>query len=88
MIALDTTAIIDLFKGVEDLKRKLTSMREPLCATRMSYVELMFGIDPENKKHLDEERYYDEFFQTIKVFELDADAAKTASRTHWSLKQD
>ena len=65
MIGLDTSAIIDIFKGSENIKKFLESNREPLAATIISYLELYFGLDPINSKHSDEARYYDEFFEDV-----------------------
>ena len=85
MIGLDTTAVIDLFKGVDAVKQVLSKTGEPLCATRVTYLELMFGIDP--RRHKEEEQFYDAFFSTIYALELDASACKQAGRIFQELKQ-
>ena len=76
-----------LFKGVAEIKKVMESANEPFCVTRMTYLELIFGIDPENKKHLEEEKYYDDFFTTLPTFELTDLACKKASRLFWTLKK-
>ena len=57
MIGLDTSAIIDIFKGNQNIKLFLNGNKEPLAATIMSYLELFFGINPENPNHVEEGRY-------------------------------
>ena len=52
MIGLDTSAIIDIFKGDKSIKLILEKNREPLAATIMSYLELSFGLDLENPNML------------------------------------
>jgi len=85
MIGLDTTAMIDLFKGVDSIKQVLNKNKEALCATRVTYLELMFGIDP--AKHKDEEAFYDAFYSTVYALELDAESCKKAGRLFQELKQ-
>ena len=40
MIGLDTSAIIDLFKGEEKIREVLEAHKEPVAATILSYLEL------------------------------------------------
>ena len=84
MIGLDTTAIIDLFKGDEGIKKFIKNNKEPFSATILSYAELMFGI--KDKKHQEEEEFYDDFFTEVYSFDLTKDACKMASRLHNDLK--
>ena len=87
MIGLDTNAIIDLFKGKNEIKRILSETEEPLVATQMSYLELQFGLNPEERTHQMEEKYYDEFFKTVMMLELTSHACKKAAEIHWRLKK-
>lgn len=87
MIGLDTNAIIDLFKGKNEIKKVLSETEEPLVATQMSYLELQFGLNPEERAHQMEEKYYDEFFKTVMMFELTNHACKKAAEIHWKLKK-
>lgn len=87
MIGLDTNAIIDLFKGKNEIKKVLSEIEEPLTATQMSYLELQFGLDPEEKRHKMEQVYYDEFFKTIRVLGLTDYSCKKAAEIHWKLKK-
>jgi len=85
MIALDTTAIIDLFKGVDTLGKVLKNTKEPFVTTQLNYLELMFGID--GKRHNNEESFYDKFFRDIVVYNLSNNSSKRASEIYHRLKK-
>ncbi len=87
MIGLDTSAIIDIFKGSESIKEILLTINEPLIVTEISYLELMFGLDLKNLKHKREEKYYDEFFQSFLTLNLNNKACKKASEIFYDLKK-
>lgn len=87
MIGLDTTAIIDLFKGNQGIKEFLEKNKEPLASTMFNYLELQFGLDHENKKHIEESRYYEELFESIYAIELTKNACEKASQISWKLKK-
>jgi tRNA(fMet)-specific endonuclease VapC len=84
MIGLDTTAIIDLFKGDPGIKKFIKDNKEPFSVTILSYAELMFGLNENNKT---EEEYYDDFFSEIYSFDLNKDSCKIASKLKYSLKK-
>lgn len=86
MIGLDTCTIIDLFQGDDNLIELIKFLDEEVCLSKTSYFELVFGINPRNKKHLNEEKYYDKIFQNLKVFSLDLNSLKKASRMFWRIK--
>ncbi len=88
MIGLDTSAIIDIFKGEKKIKKFLENNREPLAATIISYLELFFGLNPEDFKYNEEEKYYDEFFKSLYNIDLTKDSCKEASKIFWNLKSD
>jgi len=80
MIGLDSSAIIDFFKGDEKLKKLINDVEDSLAANQIVYLELMFGIDFDNISHLNEERFYDNFFDSLIVFDLDKNAGKKSSK--------
>lgn len=88
MIGLDTSAIIDIFKGNKNIKEFLNSNKEPLAATIMSYLELFFGLNHENPKHVTESSYYREFFKNIYNIDLTKDSCEEASKIFWNLKKE
>ena len=88
MIGLDTSAIIDIFKGDKDIKEFLDSNTEPLAATIVSYLELFFGLNPKDPKHGKESEYYKEFFKSLYNIDLTKDSCELASEIFWSLKKE
>lgn len=88
MIGLDTSAIIDIFKGEEKIKQFLENNKEPLAVTVMSYLELFFGLNPENPKHAVEANYYREFFKSVYNVNLSKDSCEESSEIFWNLKKE
>lgn len=88
MIGLDTTAIIDIFKGEPKIKEFLDGNKEPLAVGIMSYLELFFGLNPDNSKHTMEGKYYGEFFRGLYNIDLTKESCEEASRIFWTLKKE
>ena len=88
MIGLDTSAIIDIFKGEPEIKKFLELNKAPLAATIMSYLELFFGLDFENAQHTKEAQYYRDFFDDVYCMDLTKESCEKASDILWRLKKD
>ncbi len=88
MIGLDTSAIIDLFKGESKAQAFFEKNKELYVTTIISYLELFFGIDPENKKHSIEAEYYRNFFEDNQIIGLSEDSCEEASKILWRLKKE
>ena len=88
MIGLDTSAIIDIFKGELEIKKFLELNKEPLAATILSYLELFFGLDFENAQHTKEAQYYRDFFDDVYCMDLTKESCERASNILWRLKKD
>ena len=88
MLGLDTTAIIDIFKGEPKIKGFLEVNKEPLAVAIMSYLELFFGINPEDTNHIMEGKYYGEFFRGLYNIDLTKESCEEASRIYWTLKKE
>lgn len=88
MIGIDTTVIVDLFRGLPEIRKKLENLNQPLCVTRLTYLELMFGLDITKDEHKKEATYYDEFFKAIQLFELDQKSCKKAGEIYQTLKKN
>ena len=88
MIGLDTSAIIDIFKGDERIKKILENNKEPMAATIISYLELFFGLNPENPKHETEGEYYSEFFKSLYNIDLSKDTCEESSKIFWRLRKE
>ena len=87
MIGLDTSAIIDLFKKDLSLIKFLEETDDKVYLNQISYLELMFGMDFESKKHLSEEEYYDSLFANSLVLELNNSSCKAAGKILIRLKK-
>ena len=87
MIGIDTSALIDLGKGNESIKQIIENLEEPIAFNRLSYLELMFGINPENKAHKKEEDFYDTLFEESLCLELNKESSKKATQILHELKK-
>ena len=87
MIGLDTSSVIDFFKGDDSLKELLESVNEPIVVNQIIYLEAMFGLDSDNKKHNNEELFYDDLFNSLINFELDSSASKKSANIFWELRK-
>jgi len=85
MIGLDTTAVIDLFRGDPGMKKFLEKNKEPLATSMLNYLEIHFGIDPEVDQ--EEADYYEQFFHDTYFLDLTGQACRRASALHWSLRK-
>lgn len=87
MIGLDTSAIIDIMKGNNDIKALIEKNQEDFAATMMSYLELSFGLDIDNKKHKNEEEKCDELFKRMNTFNFNKASCKKSAEIFWQLKK-
>lgn len=74
MIILDTSFLIDLFKGE---RRTLSILDSDVATTIITYHEILSGI--KHKKAKKEEMFFRRFFSKIKILEFDLNAAERSS---------
>lgn len=74
MIVLDTSALIDFFRGVEKTRE---FMNNDVATTVMTYYEIFSGV--KHRKARKEERFFRRFFSEIDVLDFDLKAAEEAS---------
>ena len=86
MIALDTDALIDLFRGEESLRKALDALSGPFCTSIINFQELMFGLDFSNPSHRSEEQFYEEILDSLFLFPLSKETSKKASMVFWELR--
>jgi len=86
MIGLDTTALIDLFRGDKKIEDLLFRIDEEIILNHIIYLELMFGLDLKDAKHKDEEKFYNDIFSSYKVLNLSFKASKKSSEILKELK--
>lgn len=88
MIALDTTAIIDLFLKDVNIKKLIEEQESAIFTTRLNYHEIILGLDLEsNAKHQQQYSFFEPFFRTLIILELDTLACHEASRINWFLRK-
>lgn len=85
MIALDSTALIDIYKGDFGLVKVLENFEEDLLTTIVNYQEIIFGLNPENKKYMEEDYFYENLFKNLNVLNLSKESIKEASSIFWDL---
>ncbi len=88
MIGLDTTAIIDLYKGNDAIRKLIETLKEPFAVNYIIYLELMYGLDLTKDKHKNEEEYYDELANSLFNFGLDKKACKKSAEISWKLGKE
>ena len=88
MIGLDTTAIIDILNDDNALKKVFGDLTEPIVTNRISYLEIMFGIDSKSGKFSEENQLYDNLFDSMDLFELDVESCKKATEIFWKLRKE
>ena len=75
MILLDTTFLIDYFRGRADLEHLVEN--ETGVTTTLNYHEIMTGIKRSKSKH--EERFFKTFFTKIDLLDFTTQAAEESS---------
>ena len=74
MIVFDTSALIDLFRGKNEI---LNSVDEDMVSTAVSYHEIYVGI--KRQKARAEEKFFRRLFSDIKILDLDIASAERSS---------
>lgn len=74
MIVLDTSSLIDFFRGEEKARE---FMDDDVTTTVISYYEILSGI--KHRKARKEEQFFRRFFSEIEVLDFDRKAAEEAS---------
>ena len=74
MIVFDTSALIDLFRGKNEI---LQSVDDDMVSTAVSYHEIYVGI--KRQKARAEEKFFRRLFSDIKILDLDIASAKRSS---------
>ena len=74
MIILDTSALIDLFRGGNEIRKIVDG---DVASTAINYHEIYVGIKHHKAKA--EERFFRRFFSDIKILDLDRSSAESSS---------
>ena len=74
MIVLDTSALIDLFRGGEEIRKMVDG---DVASTAINYHEIYVGIKRNKAKA--EERFFTRFFSDTKILDLDRASAEMSS---------
>ena len=87
MIGIDTSAIIDLFRGNREIAALLEKIEDSVVLNQISYLELMFGLDFVNNSRKAEEEFYDRLFSTYPTLDLNNQSCKEASKVFMALRK-
>jgi tRNA(fMet)-specific endonuclease VapC len=74
LIVLDTSALIDLFRGGEAIRKVLG---DDIASTAVNYHEIFAGI--KHKKAKSEERFFRRFFSDIRILDFNLAASERSS---------
>lgn len=85
MIGLDTCTIIDYFRNNLNLKKLMDSIGDIFVSTTINYWEIKGGLNPKDKNYIDENKYFEDFFKDIIIFDFDKNSVRISSETFWEL---
>ena len=88
MIGLDSSAMIDFYRGEDSLKDVLFDLNEQAAINIISYLEVMHGLDFNDKKHKQEEEFYDIMAENLVNLDLDKIACKKSAEIKNQLKKE
>lgn len=75
MIVMDTSALIDFFRGAAEAREFLD---DELATTVVTYHEILTGVKHRRARRV--ERFFRRFFSQVDVLDLDREAAEESSR--------
>lgn len=87
MIGLDSSALIDLFRGEMGIRDLFKNLDDKLFTTYLNYFEILTGINLENESHQEEFKYFENLFQEIILLNLSKESCKSSSSIFWDLKK-
>jgi predicted nucleic acid-binding protein len=87
MIGLDTSALVDLFRGEESIKKLFSQLDEEAVSTYINYFELMVGIDLKDYAYHEELEFFKNLFEEVKLLSLNKDSCKSSSLIFWEIKK-
>ncbi len=76
MIVLDTSFLIDYFRGVK-ATHDLVDEEDDIAVTTITYHEILTGL--KRKKSKKEEKFFKRFFSEVKILPFDVNAAEESS---------
>ena len=59
MIGIDSSALIDLFRGEMGIRHLFENLDDKLFTTYLNYFEILTGINLENESHQEEFKYFE-----------------------------
>ena len=79
MIALDTTALIDLWKNDPAVREAVASATDRIATTSANCHEVMVGLDTRYKAQKREYDFYRSIFEQMEILDHNLDAAEQAT---------
>jgi len=87
MIGIDTSALVDLFRGEEKIKELFSKLDEEIASTYVNYFEVILGLDLKDSSYYEELEFFKNLFEEVKLLTLNKDSCKSSSLIFWELKK-
>jgi len=87
MIGIDSSALIDLFRGESKIIELLKNLDDEMVTTYINYFEILTGLDLEDKSYQEELEYFKNLFQEVGLLNLSKKSCEASSSIVWDLKK-
>lgn len=87
MIGIDSSALIDLFRGESEIIELFKNLDDELVTTYINYFEILTGLNLEDKSYQEEFGYFESLFQEVNLLNLSKESCEASSSIVWDLKK-
>ena len=87
MIGIDSSALIDLFKGNNSIVKLFNNLDDKVFTTYINYFEIFAGINLKDKFYEDEQNYFESLFKELELLNINKKSCKISSLIIWELRK-
>ena len=87
MIGIDSSALIDLFKGNNSIAKLFNNLDDKVFTTYINYFEIFAGINLKDKFYEDEQNYFESLFKELELLNINKKSCKISSLIIWELRK-